>query len=763
MTVRLGVPREGGGRSIVPEASLVNTSRSGRLAPLRTNVARTPPSFMRLAIVVLSLLVPALAHAGDLLGFAPSTLQRGTTTEVIVRTSIFADADRVVLSGDDLLVRDLVATDALLSFDVGTGAQAALGARDIAVYDGELLLYEAASVLEVVAGPVELLSLDPARAARGETLRVAVTGTNLDTIESFNFGDGVTASDWSAESPTRGALDVTVGGNAFSGLRDVTANTGSALFSLRAAFEVVGGALELRTVIPSSAERGEMTEVRIVGENMDTVTGVDFGPRIAVEAVDTVSPQQVIATIDVRRDASAGPRAVVLERGDESSRFEDVFTVRRGAIEVIEIRPDALRQRDATFLTIEGDNLDGLTSVDAGAGVDILSITATNPTSASVDVLVADDAALGLRDLRIVGPAGALTVDDALTIGEYVRPQPDLRFATQLEIDEVMIGGSGRSGIAIDNQGSLEETFTISGSEGDLDQFFLVDEQQNLVETLTLTLAPGELAEVPVWFVPELRGRRGARFVFRWDDPQVNTAFEFDVFGTGTTQDLLFSETPPFEIGELDAGAGVALPRLFTRLRDGVPGREVILVGGEVVLRRDGVLVDANANVELFSTSDELYWGLTEIDWSLDLDPGAYEGVLTIETDNPGARFRDLAFSLNVGASGGDGGADAGEDVGLDAGGDTGGDAGQDTGGSGASDDVGADARAPDASVTDAGGEDTATGEDAATRDADGSDTGTGGGSGGGCAAAATSTPAPLALLTLAALWRRRQRTDIQR
>ena len=713
---------------------------------------------MRTLLFSLFLLLPTAAVAGVPLTFEPAALQRGTSTEVIVRTTGLSSVDRVEISGGDLLVSDIIATEELLAFQVGTGAQAAIGPRDINIYAGDALLFSDVGALEVVAGRVELLTLDPSLSARGETLTIAVTGTNLDTVESFDFGAGITTSGWAASSPTRGSLQVTVGGEAFSGFRDVVANTASDSATLDAAFQVVGGSLDLGAIVPGSAERGETAEVRIEGENLDTVTNVRFGPRVSVASFEARSPQELVATIEVRRDASAGPRAVELERADGAVSFEDVFTIRRGAIEVLEVRPSALRQGDTTFLTIAGNNLDGLTDVDAGEGIAVTTITATNPTSASVDIEVALDAVVGLRDIRIEGPAGELTIADALTVAPYVRPQPDLRFASEIQIEEVMIGGSGRSGLSIDNQGSLEETFTIEGSEGDLDQFFLVDADGQLRESLSVTVAPGELVIVPVWFVPELRGLRGARFVFTWEDPQVEAEYSFDVFGTGTTNDLLFSEESPYAIESVEAGAGVVLPRVFTRLRDGVPGRQVIIVGSELLLRRDGEVVEANPVIELFSTSNELYWGLTEVDWSLDLDAGSYDGLLTLETDNPSARYRDLAFTLVVepgeeaDAGGTDaGGTDAGSDAGETDAGDT--DAGTDAGGADAS---APDAGAPDTAEGDAGApEDTGTSDDAGAADAGDND---GGGSGGGCAVAAGPSAGLWLLALMGALGRRRRR-----
>lgn len=690
---------------------------------------------------------------------APAALRRGVTTEVVVRGAALEEVTRVTIEGGDLVIDQLVAsTDgSVLRFRVGTGATATLGARDVTFGGIDVTLPDA---LAVAAGPIELLSLTPNSAPRGQSVTIAVAGANLDVIETLTFGDDITVDSWTATSPTRGTATVSVGEAAFSGLRSVTATSDTDVFTLEAGFRVIGGDVSLTEVIPGSGTRGETLGVRIIGTNLDALTSVGFGPRITVADFEVVSPTEAIAQLTVRQDAAAGPRDVALRVDAEAVATAEAFTVLRGDLAVVEIRPDRLRQRDATFVTIEGNNLDGLTGFDAGAGVTVIGIDADLPTSVSVDLEIADDAAVGLRDVTLTAPAGTITVPDGLLIAPYVRPQPDLRFVDRVEFGDVMIGGSGRAAVQIDNVGAVDETFTFVPVEGDTDMFLWLDEDGRPIEERTVSVVSGTVETIELYFIPTLRGRRGVRFEAVWEDPQVTAEYSVDAFGVGTNATLFFSEESPVDYGTLEAGDETRLPRLFTRLGNGVPGRSTIIEGFELRLYRDGEPIDPAAmSVELFSTADELYWGLTEIDWTISGPAGSYDGVLTLLTDLDGARYRDLAFSFALtGEGGGDAGGDAGADAGSDAGADAGTDAGTDAGA-----DIGTDTT-PDTTQDTTPGQDTTTGQDT-TSDTTGDDAGEGsgdegggGGSGGGCAAAPDNAPGAgaLALLALLALRRRR-------
>ena len=685
---------------------------------------------------------------------APAVLRRGVRTEVVVRGTALEQVTRVQVEGSDVVVDELVASldGTVLRFRVGTGATATAGPRDVTLEGVAITLPDA---LDVVPGPIDVLSLTPNSGTRGATVTMAVAGANLDEIDTFSFGPNIEVVSWAATSPTRGTVVVRVEEGAFSGPRSVEALSSSDRFVLEAGFEVVGGAAALTSVNPASGTRGETLSVRLVGANLDALTSVGFGPRITVSDYRVNTPTEATATLTIRSDASAGPRDVSLREGDSSTTATGAFTVLRGAIDVLELRPNRLRQRDATFVTIEGSNLDGLTSFDAGPGIEVVAINAALPTSVTVDLVIAADAEVSQRDVTLTAPAGTITIPDGLIIAPYERPQPDLRFIDRIEVGDVMLGGSGRASLTVENRGAIDETFTINAVEGDTDMFFWLDADGRLVAAPEVTVASGAVATLELVFVPTLRGRRGVRFELGFDDPQVTETLSVDAFGNGTNAELLFSVESPADFGELAAGEATALPRLFTRLANGVPSRETIIEGYELRLFVDDAPADpALVTVEFFSTASELYWGVTEIDWSVSGPPGVYTGVLSVLTDKPSARYRELTFTFTrtgdpIADADADAGVDAGSDAGTDAGGDAGSDAGADSG-----TDAGADVGMPDGTPSTDAGADASADAGTDTEDTEPSE----GGSDGGCSTTGRTPTAGWMLLALAALGLRDRR-----
>ncbi len=618
-----------------------------------------------LCVCLLALSLPLPAAAQVVNRVAPDGLRRGAATEVIVRGSDLGAATGAAISGGDLVVGGFAGSDDLLRFDVGVGDSAALGARDLTIDGLGLLLDEAISV---IPGPVVILGLTPTSGARGETVTMQVNGSNLDTVTAWSFGPSVDVDSWDADTPTRGRVTVTVGAAAFSGPRAVTAIDGEASTVLEAGFSVTGGEPALDGVFPGFGVRGDTLEVDLRGENLDVIDAVSFGSRVTIDAFAVASPTRATATITVGADAASGPRAVVMRSGETPWTFAEAFTVRRGALAVSGVRPERVRQGDVTFLTVEGENLDGLHTFEAGEGVRATGFTSA-PRTATVDIEVDDDAAIGFRDLTIVGPAGSMTVPDGLVVGAYVRPPVDVRFEDEVTLGDTQLGAYRRSGIALENRGSIEEVAQLVATDGDVDLFALIDETGGRTSDLAVLIGVGELVTVPLEFIPLARGRTGAEFTVSVRDGEpVGT---FLTRGNGIRGDLLFSLDSPFDFGFGVSDADHPLLRLDTLSRDGVDAGEVAVLGYSLRLTADGAPVeepDALIAIELVSTTgDDLLWGTTEIVWSIDAAPGRYEGTLVLETDAETAPSVEFGFMIDLEPNGGDTGpADTGGDAGVE-------------------------------------------------------------------------------------------------
>lgn len=679
----------------------------------------------------------------------PPELRRDTVTEVVVRGSGLAEATGASIEGTGITVSAFAATDTLIRFDVGVGATAALGARDLTLVglgeDGVL-----DDAFEVTPGGISLISLSPATVARGERVTFDVRGSNLDTIAAWSFGDAITVETFAHTSATRASVTVLVGDAAFSGPRAVTASRVDDSETLFGGVSVQGGAPTLSGISPSTLTRDTTTEVTFTGSNLDVVDSVRFGSRVTVENFVVDTPTSARASVRVLSDAAAGPRAAQLRVGEATTDVPGALTIARGAIGVIDVRPDRLRQGDVTFLTIDGVNLDGLTAFDAGEGVEVTAINATSATSISVDVEVALDAPVGFRDVTLTAPAGTATINDALVIASYVPPELDLRFPEEVELGGAEVRTLGRTGFTVENAGEQDEDIELIPSGGDTDLFSLLDEDGLPVTRLSATVPRGEQLIVTVEFAPELRGRTGVEYEVRARGDVAGTII---VRATGERAELTFSREQPLDLGTFPAGTVATLPRIDTELLDGVPSRQVLVVGYATRITRDG---EAFADEDFLTVdfqsvlgSGDLYWGATEVLWTALGDAGFYEGDLLFETDDPSAEFVPFHFSLTLEGEGGD----VGMDVGLDAGDDVGIDVGPDAGDAGvdavadAEIDTRSDTPTPDTDSPDAAPADTGTGDDA----------GNGGGSGGGCATAKRTTGgAWLLLVGLLALRKRR-------
>lgn len=694
---------------------------------------------------------PALGQTVD--SIAPTQLVRGRETEVIVRGT---DLDRVTaaaLSGTGLSIVGFAVDSAeQLHFRVGVGDRTALGERDVTLVADTPVVVDGA--LTVAAGPPDLLTLAPEAVSRGQTVTLILTGRNLDTVTTASLGAGITITDFTATSPVNATAQATVGAAAFAGARDLVLTGSAGTTTYPAALVVDGGEVVVSRVVPASGTRGQTLEVTIEGENLDAATGARFGTRTLVEDFAVISPTEATATLTLGEDATAGVRDVSVLFGDASVLAPGRFTVLPGASRIDRIRPDRVQQSVETTLIIEGLNLDGVTNIDLGPGVETLALNATFPTSIEVDISVADDAPLGLRDLVVTGPNGSAELELAFGVTEFVLPDPDILFADRTAIGPAQVGARVAGGFQLENVGLIDELVTIGPAIGDADLFFLLDPDTGRGTTaLTRTLAIGELATIDVLFEPSRRGNYGVAWpIYVRDGVELGRII---VEGSATAPQLVLSLTSPTDFGVLDAARTTPLPRLDTLLAEGVLPRSRLLTGVELRVWRDGTELDSDAlpiafEIQSTVSGDVLYWGTTEIVWSFAGPAGSYEGELALTSDDERAPLIPFEFTFEVAGQGGqDTGADVGPDAEADAG-DTGLDTGDADAGSGS--DGGSDA-GPDA------GPDSDTAADAsADSGADaGPDPDDGGGAGGGCTSSRRSA-SPWALAALGVLvWRRRR------
>ena len=705
---------------------------------------------------------------------APSRIVRGGNTQVIVRGTALDLFSGATLSGAGLSVGGFtIDSPAQLTFQVSVGDRAALGDRDLTidVVDDSSRIYT--STLEVVAGAVSVLSASPSTGVRGSSYVLSVSGRNLDTVTSASLGDGITVTDYEATSPVNATVSVTVTAGAFSGSRALSLQSPAGTAVFESAFEVQGGALTVGRVSPATARRGATLNITVSGENMDRATGLELGTRVQVVSFAPQSPTQATAQIVVREDAATGPRTAVVSFEGGTASLPSAFTVTAGALAVDRFFPTFVRQGQSVDISIEGANLDGLTSVVAGPGVSVSNLVADFPTAITATIAADPGAATGSRDVTFTGPNGSVTLNDALVIGELIVAPPRLQFVAENDLGRIQLGARGTANLLIENLGEAEEPVRIGPGRGDADLFELLDpETGDVVAELQTTIAAGDEFRFSVQFDPILRGGNGVAYAVVARGTE--TVGELTVQGTGVTQELLLNLTPPIDGDRVPAGVRVSLPRLNTRLATGIAARSITIDDLQVVLTRDGEPVEDPTSVLTWSltntaSGDSIYWGLSELDWSIQAtEPGRYEGELLFTTSSPTAALVPVPFFVDVVQGGG--GDDAGPDVGPDVGADAGTDASADAS------DAASDAAGDDAAEADTAPQDDTTSPDSSSGEDTASDTGApaadvgstdgGGGDEGGCSAAsapASTTWTGMAALAALATFARRRPVKIQK
>jgi hypothetical protein len=670
-----------------------------------------------------ALAAPGAADAQTVDSLAPTSLVRGTRVQVLLRGDDLDLLDRATLEAVGVVVRTLtVDSPGQARVEIEVGDRAPLGPLALAVFNRDDEAVTLPAGVAVVAGPPSVLTATPDAGQRGNRLQLSLTGRNLDVVEAIELGQGVEVETFNAASPTQALLQVRITQEAFSGPRTLRLEAPSGVGERAATLTVAGGPVTLGRLVPATGVRGDTFTVSIQGENLDLASELTLGSRITVRDWTVETPARATARVEVRDDATTGPRAATLipVSGDPFT-LPAAFRVEAGPAALLRVIPDEVRAGSTVELQLQGRNLDGLSAVEGGAGLAFRVLSAGVGTSAVVEVTATPDADPGLRNLQVTGTHGTATLADALRITERTIPPLQVIWPDRVEVGDTQVGALRTTEpFRIENLGEQDEPVRLGAPVGDRDLFSWSLLEGALTEApdggLTFTLAPGESVRLAMTFEPRFTGTNGVAFPITL---RGQVRGQIGVTATGLPTRLLVNRPLPVDGDTIRAGAPAPLPRLSTRLGAGLPARSVEILGVTPFVARNGV-PQANAASLLTTTltstvaGEGTFWGSTEVDWTLTADQaGRWEGWLEFETSADTApRFR-VPFVVEVVTP--DPGRDPDAGPAADAGGEDAGstadagalpDAGQpasDAGTPGA--DSGGLPPAPDSGPADAGGE----------------------------------------------------------
>jgi hypothetical protein len=355
---------------------VANITIDGAATPGYRNVSVTTPGGTDTQVNGFAVLgIPTVSSV------SPSQAVQGQSLSVtITGTNLFGVT--TVSFGSGITVNSFtVDSGTQITANISIGGSATTGARDVSVTNaagtGTLT-----SGFTINQAPPTISSATPNQGVQTQTLDVTISGSYFTGASAVSFGADITVNSFTVNSATQIAANITIGGSAAAGLRDVSVTTPGGTATLTNGFTVLTMPT-ISTVNPSQADQGQSLSVTLTGTNLSGVTAVGFGSGITVNSFTVDSDTQITASITVSDSATVGTRDVSVTKAGVSAAMTSGFTVNQAPPEIGFVDPNQGIQGQTLDVTITGTHFTGATSVDFGPGITTNSFVVTPFAGAS--------------------------------------------------------------------------------------------------------------------------------------------------------------------------------------------------------------------------------------------------------------------------------------------------------------------------------------------------------------------------------------------
>jgi len=274
-----------------------------------------------------------------------------------------------------------------------------------------LVVLIAISTLSYAAVPT-VSSASPSSGNRGQTLDVTVRGNNFTGIKNVSFGTGgdIKTNSFTVRSATEIRANIRIYTSAGLGPYDIHVNNPDGTGRGLRLFTVAGNPL-IRSIVPNSGARGSAIDVTIVGEGFYGMTSLSLGSGIEVSsyrALGEYKPVTIQATLRILAAALPGTRDVTVNTNHGSATLRAGFTVTAlegvGLAPVVNsVTPSVGYREETKNITIRGRNFTGAPTIRfSSSGITVNGA----PTRASAEeiranITISRDAPTGPRDVTV--------------------------------------------------------------------------------------------------------------------------------------------------------------------------------------------------------------------------------------------------------------------------------------------------------------------------------------------------------------------------
>jgi len=194
-------------------------------------------------------------------------------------------------------------------------------------------------------------------------------------------------------------------------------------------------------ISPGEAEAGESAELSIMGEHFLEGAKLSFIPSagISVSWVKVLSPEKIMAGIEIAKEAPTGPRDVTItnpdQRGCTAKASFSVKTITPPlplpitltAPTITSVSPAEADAGETVEIVISGKDFtaDAQISFSPPTGISLVSLKSVSPGEVRAVISIAGDAPAGARDVTLTNSDGqSYTVKAGFRLNEIVVPVP---------------------------------------------------------------------------------------------------------------------------------------------------------------------------------------------------------------------------------------------------------------------------------------------------------------------------------------------------
>ncbi len=282
-----------------------------------------------------------------------------------------------------------------------------------------------ANAFQVIQTQPQMLFINPASAAQGDTKTVTITSlyTHFDSTTTANFGPGVTVNSVTPLTSTSLQANITVEPTTPLGYRNVSVTTGTEIIGSTSLFHVTTGPAAILSLSPATGGQGRSVTVHVTGSQTNFSPGVttaSFGGNISVTGLTVIDATHADVTVSIPNSTSVGPTYdVTLTTGGQVATISGGFSVTLGNARIGSVSPPTGHQGDVIDVTLTGlltNFVNGTSTAGFGSGITVNSLTVSDQYTAIARITLDPAATPGSRTVTVTTTGEVASITGGFTV-----------------------------------------------------------------------------------------------------------------------------------------------------------------------------------------------------------------------------------------------------------------------------------------------------------------------------------------------------------